>query len=123
LGQQYLLGQADSGRDHVHLALRGPDGVGDAVEILKPGRVRFDGGLAAPGHRALLVTLAPMSCAASSSASRCRPKMNTCAPSLTNRSALASPMPLSPPVMTATLPPNLDMTHLQLASQACPGRC
>jgi hypothetical protein len=30
--------------DHVHLALRAPDGVGDAVEVLEPGRVRLDGG-------------------------------------------------------------------------------
>jgi type I restriction enzyme, R subunit len=40
---------------------------------------------------------------ASSSASCLRPVMKTYAPSSTNRSALASAMPLDPPVMTATL--------------------
>jgi hypothetical protein len=40
-GQRHLLGHAGVGHDHVHLALRAPDDVGDAVEILKLGRVRL----------------------------------------------------------------------------------
>src|SRR5262249_21288994 len=42
-----------------------------------------------------------------------RPVMQTCAPSATKRSAVASLMPLLPPVMTATFPASrCDMTFL-----------
>jgi hypothetical protein len=43
-GQRHLLDQGGVGHDHIHLALRAPDGTGDALEVLKPGRVRLDGG-------------------------------------------------------------------------------
>src|ERR1700680_4431694 len=49
------------------------------------------------------VTFRPINLTASSSASCLRPVMKTWAPSSTNRLALASAMPLDPPVMTATL--------------------
>jgi hypothetical protein len=42
--QRRLLGDAGVGHDHVHLALRIADGVGDAVELRKLGCVRLDGG-------------------------------------------------------------------------------
>src|SRR5580704_2461469 len=56
------------------------------------------------------VTFRPISLTASSSASCLRPVMKTYAPSSTNRLALASAMPLDPPVMTAILPSSFPMT-------------
>jgi hypothetical protein len=50
------------------------------------------------------VTFRPISLTASSSASCLRPVMKTKAPSSTNNFAVASAIPLDPPVMTATLP-------------------
>src|SRR5271154_6928142 len=38
--------------------------------------------------------------------------MNTCAPSATKRCAVARPMPLLPPVITATFPSSLPMMSL-----------
>src|SRR5579859_6949022 len=52
-----------------------------------------------------------MRAAASFSSFSRRPVMTTFAPSATNRLAVASPIPLLPPVMTATLPSSFfDMT-------------
>jgi hypothetical protein len=67
--------QARRWDDHVHIALRAPDGFRDAVDILELGQVRWDGGDVV---------------------------------SFTSR-RMPSPMPLFPPVTTATLPPNFDM--------------
>ena len=49
----------------------------------------------------------PNSCAAASSVSRLRPVIVTFAPSATNSRAVASPMPLLPPVINAVLLANL----------------
>src|SRR6266545_4023716 len=67
------------------------------------------------------VTCCPLSFAAASS-SRCRrPVMKTCAPSATNRCAVARPMPLVPPVMTATLPANFRMMSFSTLSTSHQG--
>jgi hypothetical protein len=50
------------------------------------------------------VTFLPICLTASSSSAWRRPVMKTWAPSATNRRAVARPMPLLPPVMTATFP-------------------
>src|SRR6202034_2313376 len=55
------------------------------------------------------VTFFPISFTAASSSAWRRPVMKTYAPSATNRRAVARPMPLLPPVTTATLPSNLGM--------------
>src|SRR5215813_3749459 len=52
------------------------------------------------------VTCLPICLTASSSSAWRRPVTKTWAPSATNRRAVARPMPLLPPVMTATLPSN-----------------
>lgn len=60
--------------------------------VLEPGRVRL-----------MAVTLAPMSRTALSSASRRRLKMNACALFFTKGWAMASSMPLVPPLTTRNL--------------------
>src|SRR5882757_9606972 len=55
------------------------------------------------------VTLLPISFSAASSSAGRRPVINTCAPSATNRFAVARPMPLFPPVTTATLPSSFPL--------------
>src|SRR5579862_1234181 len=50
-------------------------------------------------------------CFTAASSSFCRrPVMNTYAPSATKRLAVSNPIPLLPPVTTATLPDNLPMS-------------
>src|SRR5438270_4153077 len=51
----------------------------------------------------------PSDSAALRSVTSLRPVMATCAPSSTNRRAVASPMPLLPPVMSANLPSSLPI--------------
>src|SRR5215471_8687009 len=51
----------------------------------------------------------PSARAASSPRSRRRPAMTTLAPCSTNKLAVCAPMPLVPPVMTATLPSSVSM--------------
>ena len=58
------------------------------------------------------VALGPNIVSAASSSGARRPMTTTVAPSSINRRAVASPMPLLPPVMTAVLPAKRDMiTH------------
>ena len=60
---------------------------------------------------------APRRCSASTSA------MTTCAPSSTNSSAVARPIPLAPPVTIATLPDELLAHASDLLDPARPGTC
>src|SRR5262249_55309085 len=53
----------------------------------------------------------PIRAAASSSSFLRRPVITTCAPSSTKRFAVAKPMPLLPPVTTATFPESLPMVQ------------
>src|SRR6201999_4530491 len=55
------------------------------------------------------VTFLLMKAAASFSSFSRRPVITTCAPSSTKRLAVANPIPLLPPVMTATLPASFFM--------------
>jgi hypothetical protein len=41
-GQRHLLGYAGIGYDHVHLALRASDNLGDTVDVCELGQVRRD---------------------------------------------------------------------------------
>jgi hypothetical protein len=52
------------------------------------------------------MTRSPRSAAVASSRERSRPVMTTCAPSAAKRRAAARPMPLVPPVISATLSVN-----------------
>src|SRR5579871_452757 len=56
-----------------------------------------------------VVTFLPIKAAASFSSFSRRPVITTCAPSSTKRLAVAKPIPLLPPVMTATLPSSVFM--------------
>ena len=60
-GQRHCLAQTGVGHHHVHLVRGAPDGVGNAVEVLQPGRVRLDGGDVAADvlHRRVKRALAP----------------------------------------------------------------
>jgi len=60
-------------------------------------------------------TLRPICLTAASSSSCRRPVMNTSAPSSTKRFAAANPMPVLPPVTTATFPLSFPMIHLPFA--------
>src|SRR5260221_4920466 len=65
----------------------------------------------------------PISFSAASSSSCRRPVMKTYAPSATNRFAVASPMPLFPPVTTATLPSSFPLIvdcSFRLRGFGCP---
>src|SRR5260370_1270211 len=55
------------------------------------------------------VTFFPISFTAAASSPSRRPVMKTCAPSLANRFAVASPMPLLPPVTSAIFPSSLPI--------------
>src|SRR5277367_1748661 len=65
-----------------------------------------------PASPATATALGPICATASASASSRRPVMNTWAPSAAKRRAVASPMPLLPPVITATLPAKASMTSV-----------
>src|SRR5258708_15704557 len=56
------------------------------------------------------MTFRPISLTAAASSESRRPVMNTYAPSLTNRFAVARPMPLLPPVMRASFPSSLPIS-------------
>src|SRR5262249_3983490 len=62
----------------------------------------------------IAVTFPPISFAAAARSGARRPVMNTCAPSRANCFAVASPMPLLPPVTSATFPSSLPMPCLLL---------
>src|SRR5579871_6546940 len=59
-----------------------------------------------------VVTFLPIKAAASFNSFSRRPVITTCAPSSTKRLAVAKPIPLLPPVMTATLPSSFFMTFI-----------
>src|SRR4051794_9014326 len=59
-----------------------------------------------------VVTFLSMKAVASFSSFSRRPVITTCAPSSTKRLAVASPIPLLPPVMTAILPSSFFMIFL-----------
>src|SRR6476661_9148716 len=61
---------------------------------------------------ATVVTFLPIKAAASFNSLSRRPVITTCAPSSTKRLAVARPIPLLPPVMTATLPSSVFMILL-----------
>src|SRR6267378_3119401 len=60
------------------------------------------------------VTFRPISLTAAANSGSRRPVMKTCAPSLTNCFAVAKPMPLLPPVMSAVFPTSLFMCSAPL---------
>src|SRR5271167_3596532 len=65
-----------------------------------------------PASPGTAIAFGPICATAATNASSRRPVMNTWAPSATKRWAVASPMPLLPPVMTATLPAKAGMTSV-----------
>src|SRR5579871_6530644 len=66
-----------------------------------------------------VVTFFPIKVAASFSSFSRRPVITTCAPSSTKRLAVAKPIPLLPPVMTATLPANRGPLLLLICVPPC----
>src|SRR3954467_7875995 len=66
---------------------------------------------------ATVVTFVPMKAAASANSFSLRPVITTCAPSSTKRFAVAKPMPLLPPVMTAIFPANLRLLFIDFSSR------
>src|SRR5215472_8890 len=72
------------------------------------------------------VTLLPISFTAVVSSGSRRPVMNTCAPSSTNRLAVANPVPLVPPVTSPIFPSSLPIfifLHVSRASRALCSLC
>jgi hypothetical protein len=89
-------GHAGVGEHHVEPPVPLVDGRHQGVEVGEPRDVTADG-----QH--------PSSAAASSSRCRSRPVITTRAPSATSRRAVASPMPLVPPVTSAILPSSREV--------------
>src|SRR5258708_20290956 len=88
-----VLDEAGAGHDDIDASLFGRNGREQPVEVSEVRDVALNGRHASADRRLRLVQFRLPA-----------PVMKTCAPSSTNLLAVARPIPLLPPVMTATFP-------------------